>query len=167
MKKKADACGYALVGVMFILTLLSIGAMATLTYADFVAKRIAEQELADVGREFSQAIQSYYSTNPSGVRQYPKSLEDLVEDNRFAKPRRHLRRIYRDPITGETTWGSVRSLDGGIMGVYSLSEDEPIKEVAPASVSQAILPANDSKGYRRWIFGFTPINPSTKNQLRH
>ena len=42
-------------------------------------------------------------------------------------PVRHLRRLYRDPITGQDEWGLVEAPGGGVMGVYSRSEDEPIK----------------------------------------
>lgn len=34
---------------------------------------------------------------------------------------------YPDPITGKTEWGIVQAPTGGIMGIYSLSEEKPIK----------------------------------------
>ncbi|MEO8164568.1 MAG: type II secretion system protein, partial [Betaproteobacteria bacterium] len=34
---------------------------------------------------------------------------------------------YVDPITNKLDWGIVRAIDGGIMGVHSLSHKEPIK----------------------------------------
>ena len=42
-------------------------------------------------------------------------------------PVRHLRRLYKEPITGQDEWGLVEAPGGGVMGVYSRSEDEPIK----------------------------------------
>jgi type II secretory pathway pseudopilin PulG len=156
MNSKCRYSGYTLIGLMMILCLLSIGAMATFTYADFVARRIAEDELIDIGREFSQAIQSYYASAPSGVGRYPRGLEDLLEDDRFPQPRRHLRRIYRDPLTGEKSWGTVPSADGGILGVFSLSKEEPLREVLPSSVNFVLQPIQGSSGYEKWVFGYVP-----------
>lgn len=51
----------------------------------------------------------------------------MLLDKRYPTPRRHLRRLFVDPITGKTDWGLVNAPEGGIMGVYSLSEREPMK----------------------------------------
>ena len=42
-------------------------------------------------------------------------------------PVRHLRRQYVDPMTGKANWGLVEAPGGGVKGVYSRSEDAPIK----------------------------------------
>lgn len=164
MNKVTNSSGYALLGVLFIVMLFGIGAMSTLNYADFVTRRTAEGELIDIGKEYSHAIQSYYQTTPGGMGRYPRSLDDLVEDNRFPEPKRHLRQIYRDPTTGQIAWGTVTAPDGGVMGVYSLNEDEPIREVAPAD-SKLMLPSKqDEKGYGKWVFGYAPyVPPQTAN----
>ncbi|HEY4374422.1 MAG TPA: hypothetical protein VGN52_21050 [Burkholderiales bacterium] len=41
--------------------------------------------------------------------------------------RRHLRRLYADPLTGKPGWGTIPAPGGGIMGVYSLAKGTPIK----------------------------------------
>ena len=41
--------------------------------------------------------------------------------------RRHLRRLYPDPVTNSLDWGLVRDFDGGSTGVYSRSERQPMK----------------------------------------
>jgi len=41
--------------------------------------------------------------------------------------RRHLRRLYPDPITNSAERGLVKAPDGGVMGVYSLSEQPVLK----------------------------------------
>ena len=63
----------------------------------------------------------------SGPRQYPRTLDDLLKDPRKPGTERYLRKLYFDPLTGKTEWGLVKAPDGGIMGVYSLSDDTPLK----------------------------------------
>ena len=41
---------------------------------------------------------------------------------------RHLRRLYRDPLTGSADWGVVKGPDGGVIGVYSQAPGKPLKQ---------------------------------------
>ena len=81
----------------------------------------------------------------------PKDLAALLEDVRYPKPLRHLRRLYPDPITGTPEWGVVRDGDG-IAGVYSLSDASPIKQ---AGFVPAYENFNGRSSYRDWVFAFT------------
>jgi hypothetical protein len=93
----------------------------------FAQTRQKERELLFVGGQFRAAIGQYY-LNPKGPqKEYPRRLEDLLRDPRYPGTVRHLRKIYADPITGKKRWGMVRLPNGGIIGVYSLSEEAPIK----------------------------------------
>lgn len=85
-----------------------------------------EAELLFVGHQFRQAIRSYVQSGPR-AGQYPGTLQDLMQDSRSPTPRRHLRRLFTDPITGKADWGLVTAPEGGIMGVYSLSNRQPQK----------------------------------------
>lgn len=89
------------------------------------AKREKERELLFVGNQYRQAIGRYYEASP-GAKQYPAKLDELIEDKRFPKSQRHLRQLYADPMTGRAEWGLVRAA-GRITGVYSLSEETPLK----------------------------------------
>jgi hypothetical protein len=55
-------------------------------------------------------------------------------------------------MTGKIDWGLARSPDGGIMGVYSLSQDAPIK----ISGSVAGIDLSGRKKYSEWLFLFQP-----------
>jgi hypothetical protein len=56
------------------------------------------------------------------------SLQELLRDTRFPNPRRHLRKIFVDPVSGRAEWGLVRAGEGGrILGVFSLSQAQPLK----------------------------------------
>lgn len=68
------------------------------------SQREKEVELMFIGEEFRKAIMSYYNNGP---KQYPNSLEDLLQDSRTPNIRRHLRKIYIDPITNTTEWGLI------------------------------------------------------------
>jgi type II secretory pathway pseudopilin PulG len=146
--------GFTYLGVMIIVIIMGFGLAAFGTIYSQTAQRDKEADLLFVGEQFRQAIGSYYRMGPGG--QYPKKLEDLLEDKRFPMPVRHLRRIYPDPITGSTDWGIVETPDkAGIMGVFSRSEEKPVKQ-GNFPPSEAF---DDAENYTKWTFVYTP--PST------
>ena len=118
--------GFTYLGAMFLVTLLGLALAGTGQAWSVASQREREAELIWAGNQFSRALQSYYQQSP-GVAQYPERLEDLLEDKRFPTPRRHLRKLYPDPIRRSTEWGLIRTPDGRIIGVHSLSEDRPWK----------------------------------------
>lgn len=67
------------------------------------SQRDKEAELMFIGEEFRKAIMSYHNAN----KQYPSTLEDLLKDSRSVNIKRHLRKIYTDPMTNSTDWGLV------------------------------------------------------------
>jgi type II secretory pathway pseudopilin PulG len=141
--------------MMIIVMIMGMGLAAFGTIYSQTAQRDKEAELLFVGEQFRSAIASYYKTAPGG--QYPKKLEDLLEDKRFPMPVRHLRRIYPDPITGSTDWGIVETPDkAGVMGVFSRSEEKPIKQ-GNFGARQADF--DDAESYAKWTFAYSP--PST------
>lgn len=90
------------------------------------ARRAREAELIWRGEQFRLAIEAYASVPVAdGASRLPTRLEDLLEDRRAGVVQRHLRRIWRDPITGRAQWGLVREGDG-IVGVHSLSPAVPL-----------------------------------------
>jgi type II secretory pathway pseudopilin PulG len=90
------------------------------------ARRAREAELIWRGEQFRLALEAYASVPVTeGASRLPTRLEDLLEDRRTGVPQRHLRRIWRDPLTGRAQWGLVREGDG-IVGVHSLSPAAPL-----------------------------------------
>jgi type II secretory pathway pseudopilin PulG len=145
--------GFTYLGIMIIVMVMGMGLAAFGTIYSQTAQRDKEAELLFVGEQYREAINSYYLKGPGG-QSYPKKLEDLVEDKRFPMPMRHLRRIYPDPITGSTDWGLVEAPGGGgIMGVYSKSEERPIKQ-SNFSAKQAAF--EDAASYTKWTFVHSP-----------
>ena len=120
------------------------------------AQREKERELLFVGEQFRQAIALYYWRTPGGAHQYPKSLEALLEDQRWPTTQRYLRKLYRDPVTGTTDWGVVEAPQGGIMGVYSKSEGVPVKT---ANFPARYGAFEEARNYADWKFVFSPETP--------
>lgn len=112
------------------------------------SRRDKEDELLRIGTEFRQAIRSYALSSP-GAQQYPQRLEDLVLDPRFPNVKRHLRRIYADPLTGEAEWGLVKAGEA-IVGVHSLASGSPLK----TALDPELGIAEDAQTYEAWIFAY-------------
>ncbi|MBK4997816.1 type II secretion system protein [Pseudomonas sp. S31] len=125
--QNGKACaGFTYLGVLLLIAVSSVALAASGTLWSSVAQREHERQLLWVGGQYAQALRSYYRASP-GLAQYPQELADLLQDNRFPEARRHIRRLYPDPITGRDEWGVVRAIDGRITGVYSRSDATPFK----------------------------------------
>lgn len=143
--------GFTYIGLMILVALMGIGLALAGQGWHVATQREKEQELLFVGDQFRNAIARYYEASPGGVKKFPNALEDLLEDRRYPTMKRHLRRIYRDPLTGETTWGMVEAPTGGIMAVYSLSDREPRKTAGFRERDEAFTGATS---YADWKFGY-------------
>lgn len=143
--------GFTLLGLLFLVAGLGVGLAALGTVWHTVVQREREQELLFVGNQYRRAIEQYWRQSPGGVRQLPKTLEELLADPRFPTTVRHLRRLYRDPMTGKPEWGLITEPDGGISGVYSLGEGEPLKRSGFAPDDQRFM---DASSYQAWAFRF-------------
>lgn len=109
--------GFTYLGVLLALALIGIGLVAASEVWVTVARRQRLAQLDWVGGEFVAAIGSYYEASPGSAKVYPQALSDLVEDRRYLGVRRHLRRIYPNPFTGQTDWELVLGGDGRVHGV--------------------------------------------------
>lgn len=135
---------------------------------EHASQRDREEQLLFVGNQFRQAIASYYEKSP-GAKQYPRKLEELLQDNRFPKPVRHLRRIYADPMrTGTVSidardnwkdWQLVRNSQGGIVGIYSRSSLTPIRTNLDEGLMTAIT-EHPALHYSDWKFIYQPLDGS-------
>ena len=154
------ARGFTYLGILIVVALLGIALSAVGTAWSVAAQRERETQLLFVGDEFRNAIASYYASGPA-AHQLPHELEDLVQDQRQALVRRHLRRIYLDPMTGRADWELIRDPDGGIYGVRSASQRKPIKR---ANFTDDDAQFAGAECYCEWRFEFTP---SQRGVRRH
>ena len=127
-RHSAPTPGFSYIALLILLALISLVATATIQMGSLLERRAAEEELLAIGTEFRAALLSYANATIPGQPRYPRTLDDLVKDNRYPNPRRHLRKIYIDPMTGSPEWGTLPSFDGkGIVAIFSLSDGKPIK----------------------------------------
>ena len=148
-------------GALIIAGVMGAGLAAYGELASHAAQRDKEQELLFVGNQFRQAIGAYYEGTPGAVKRFPQKLEELLQDKRHPMPQRHLRRIYADPITGKREWAIIQAPEGGIMGVHSLSQAEPVKSAGFAARDSAL---ENAKRYSDWQFGYVPPPPLAPRQ---
>ena len=117
-------------------------------------KRESERELLFIGDQFRRAIRAYAQSGPGIKGQLPKTLDELLLDPRFPGTKRHLRKIFVDPVTWKAEWGLVKTPDGNaIIGVYSLSEEAPLKTTNFQLDDQAF---EGAAKYSEWKFVYKP-----------
>ena len=164
-----SVAGFAYIALLVTLAGLALILGVATQQIEHAAQRDREEQLLFVGSQFRQAITSYYEKSP-GAKQYPRKLEELLHDNRFPKPMRHLRRIYIDPMTNLADWQLVRSAQGGIIGVHSRSELLPIRTKLDDDLMKAIGD-KPVKHYSDWKFIYQPrdgsadvVSPANENE---
>jgi hypothetical protein len=96
--------GFVYLWALFSVVLAGVAMAGAAQLWQTKSLREKEAELMFIGEEFRKAIMSYHN---SGNKQYPSSLEDLLKDERSPNIKRHLRKIYVDPITNTAEWGFV------------------------------------------------------------
>lgn len=119
--------GFTYLGVLFLVVLLGLGLSGAGQLWSISSQRAKEKELLWVGQQYARALKAYHARSP-GTKRYPQELAELLEDRRFPTPVRHLRQLYRDPLTGSQDWGLVKTPDGRIAGIYSLATGTPLKQ---------------------------------------
>jgi type II secretory pathway pseudopilin PulG len=120
--------GFTYLGLIILVTVIGMVGAATLKVDALLRRAAAEEELLSIGAEFSAALASYAAATPQGQLPQPPTLQELLKDPRSPALRRHLRKIFIDPVTGAAEWGIVYVGDrAGVIGVYSLSQARPLK----------------------------------------
>lgn len=152
-KPRGIQTGFSYIALLFIVAIMgSVLAGVGVSWSK-LAQREKEVELLFIGNQFRNGIGAYYNSLPSGAQTYPRRLEDLLLDPRQPATSRYLREIYIDPMTGSNKWGLVKSPEGFVMGVYSLSAATPIKKKNFKIIDATF--ENQAK-YSGWKFVYKP-----------
>lgn len=144
--------GFTYIGLMIMIAIsgIALAGVGIVWHQDVQRER--EKELLFIGNAYRQAIGSYYEGSPSGAKQYPGKLSDLILDSRFPNIKHHLRRLYSDPVARNNDWGLVLEQEK-IIGIYSKSSLKPIKRKEfPSQYGDF----NGAKEYSDWKFIYTP-----------
>ena len=155
--------GFAYLYALMLIALVGLGLGAAGTVWRTDAQRMRETELLFVGDQYRRAIRSYYELDPAQPR-LPRSIDDLLEDNRRPGVVRHLRRAWRDPLTG----GELELIHApgtqDIVGVTSGAPGHPLRTAGFAAEDEAFAGATS---YAGWRFVFTPpAKPADRPQGR-
>ncbi len=146
--------------IMVLVAVIVVGLLAGV--GNYMTSRLVqadrEAELLFRGQAYKNAIKHYYDSGKT----FPRSLNDLLLDSRFAS-KRYLRALYQDPMGKEQKeWLLIRAPDGGISGVASSGKEEPLKKTGFPPGLEAFQGA---KAYSDWVFEYVPrqgpqiINP--------
>jgi len=142
--------GFSYLWLLLLIALLGVGLTRVVEIEATLTQRDKEIELLFIGEQFSQALNSYWRTaaRPE-TRVYPAALDDLLLDRRDGQVRRHLRKVFVDPVSGRAEWGFLR-VGGRIVGVHSLSTQRPVKQGNFAYEHEAL---QGKEEYAQWVFG--------------
>lgn len=127
--RPARQAGFTYLGLIIFVAIVGLVGAATLKVGSLLQRAAAEEELLEIGAAYSAALDSYAAATPRGATPYPPSIKELLKDPRFPGVRRHLRKVFVDPLTGKAEWG-IEYLGGGqngIVAIHSLSEAQPLK----------------------------------------
>ena len=150
--------GFTYIGLMIAVAIMGISLAAVGQMWHNIQTREKEKQLLYIGNQYRQAIAHYYQESPGAAKKYPASLDELVKDSRYVTTKRYIRKKYKDPITGSEEWGLIPGTNGGIMGVFSLSTDKPLKTGNFRPVDS--LFENKTK-YAEWTFFAPRTSPTT------
>lgn len=149
---QASQRGFTYIGLLFAIALLGLALAAVGTVWSTVARRDREQSALWIGQQYVLAIQRYYLQGPVGVRQFPQTIDELLEDRRGEAIARHLRRAYADPLAPGADWELIRLADGGIIGIRSSAPGRPLKITGfPPELANL----DDAECYCDWEFTYT------------
>ena len=161
-----NCLGFTYIGLLILIAVASIALAGVGIVWHQDTQREKEKDLLFIGEEFRQAIGSYYENSPNGEKSYPKNLADLIKDNRFPSVKRHLRKLYADPLAISKPWGLVQQ-GGNIMGVFSTSTQKPIKKFGFPKLYETF---GTAEAYNEWLFVYSsgadnaPVsNPENQN----
>jgi type II secretory pathway pseudopilin PulG len=143
--------GFTFLAVMFLIVLIGTGSSVAAKRWKTAGQREKETELLFRGEAIQRAIELYYRRQ-AGVGQYPKSLEELLQDPRSASTVRYLRKLYTDPMTGGE-WALIQDEKERIKGVRSASQETPLKV---ANFPDTLKHFEGKETYAEWVFEFKP-----------
>ncbi len=153
--------GFGYIAVIFIALVLATFSGVAYEQLDTVMRRDKENEWMFVGKQYQQAIKSYYNQSPDGLKELPASVDDLVKDRRFISATHHLRRLYADPITGGD-WLILTNEEGRIKGVVSRATTPILQAAKMAALDK--IEAENINTYADAKFIFIPSTAPDEGQ---
>lgn len=142
--------GFTYLGLLMAIVIMGLLLTVVGRIWSTTEQRERETQLLWVGHAYREAIAAYVLQNG----RYPLELQELLGGEDPALPRRYLRRLYPDPMTGAADWSLITAPNGtGIMGIASTSTATPfkIKNFDPADSA-----FEDTTSFADWQFVYVP-----------
>jgi type II secretory pathway pseudopilin PulG len=147
--------GFTYLGLLLFVALIGAGLAMAGELWSVQSQREREEDLLFAGRQIRSAVQSFYDGAPGGQqRRLPVNLQELLDDRRWQAPRRHLRRLYVDPLTGAPDWLLVKGAAGGIVGVRSRATTRPFKRTGFEPDEESF---EGAASVGQWVFSLDAI----------
>jgi len=161
--RRTSQSGFTYIALLAAIVIIGISLGAAGKYWQNVMMREKEEELLFRGEQYRLAIERYFIAFP-GRFQFPQSIDDLLKDSRSAAGKRHLRQMYKDPITNDD-FEVIRDQTKGnrITGVFSKSEKEPLRT---SGFEEPYKAFEGKKKYNEWKFVFMPPSGTAGWPLR-
>ena len=164
--------GFTYIGALVMVMIVGIMATRAAVVWSTALKREKEEELISRGTQIRDALRKWYkvqvvngqrvpaaNNNAQPEPPGPPDLKSLLKDPNTAGTTRYLRPYcLLDPITGKE-WDEIRE-EGKLVGVKSVSEEEPIKQ---GNFPFDLHPQDFEKKqkYSEWIFVYNHFPPVT------
>jgi type II secretory pathway pseudopilin PulG len=132
--------GFTLSLLLVFITVMGILLTRAMPSVIAEVQRDQEEELIFRGEAIRNAIRRYKALNGT----YPTSLEDLLK----VRPR-ILRKLYKDPMTGEGDWELVTAVQAGAGGN---TKGLPIAAVHSRSTKDSFRIYQGKTLYSEWVF---------------
>jgi len=145
--------GFTYIFALMLILITSASLMVAHKQWRTIMQREHEIEMLYRGEQILTAIESFYLNSPDGSKIYPQSFKVLLKDNRFPNLKRHLRKLYKDPMTREGHWGIIYDGKGRIKGVFSTSSETPLKQ---SGFPKRFKAFEKKKKYKQWKFVYEP-----------
>ena len=145
--------GFTYPSALLLIIIVSVSLMVVQKQWSTIVKREKEKELFFRAGKIIDGIESFYQNSSAGSQRYPRSLKVLLKDNRSLGLKRYLRKIYKDPLTQDGSWGLVYDGKSGIKGVFSQSKKEPLKK---GNFPKKYKFFENKKKYSDWKFVYEP-----------
>lgn len=156
--------GFTYVGLVILVAIIGLVAATTVRVGVTLQRAQAERDLLHIGEQFSDALKSYAAATPAGQPRLPPTLKELLKDPRFPGTRRHLRKVFVDPMTGKAEWGILYLADNrGILGIHSLSAAPAIKI---ANFPARFQGFSGKQKISEWVFTFDGQEPLPPGQVK-
>lgn len=142
--------GFTYVAALFMVAIMGVLLGAVGQSVSVIMHREREKELIFRGLQYRDAIERWNKKGPMPFKELKRLLNDPLNN-----PNGGLRKLYKDPITGED-FKVLEDKQFGVYGVVSKSSKEPYRQ---SNFPEALKSFEGKKKYNEWEFVFKRVPP--------